>query len=138
MRLSFDDEESFKEAAESLRFNNPFSDPNARQKTGSSSSMSIQDSESERNEDNAIPCDPNILRRVRSSSSIQETRSRSLSGDIQACFNNPPSFPEFTSANGMCAVPGSPRRGMKTVNDIDFLANYRDYNGTTQGQEYIL
>ena len=35
MRLSFDDTESFKEAAGGLRFNNPPSDPNASTSTGS-------------------------------------------------------------------------------------------------------
>ena len=78
MRLSFDDEESFKEAAESLRFNNPPSDPNTTpQQMGSSGRMSLQDSE--RNEDSIIPSDPNTLRRLGSSSSIQEIGS----GDMQ-------------------------------------------------------
>ena len=78
MRLSFDDEESFKEAAESLRFNNPPSDPNTTpQQMGSSGRMSLQDSE--RNEDSSIPSDPNTLRRLGSSSSIQEIGS----GDMQ-------------------------------------------------------
>ena len=45
MRKSFDGNESFKEAVESLRFNNE------RQQMGSSSnSMALEDSESERNE----------------------------------------------------------------------------------------
>ena len=39
MRLSFDDEDSFKETVESLRFNNPPIDPNARQQMGSISSV---------------------------------------------------------------------------------------------------
>ena len=47
MRLSFDDEESFKEAvaAGSLRFNNPPSDSDtlALQQMGSSSSMPLED-----------------------------------------------------------------------------------------------
>jgi hypothetical protein len=67
MRLSFDDEESFKEAVESLRFNNPPSDPNsvalALQEVGSNSSMVPQ----ERNEDiyfNNSPSDPNSLGQV--------------------------------------------------------------------------
>ena len=96
MRLSFDDEESFKEAAESLRFNNPPIDPNTHQEMGSSGSMPLQDSE--RNEDNITSSDPNILRRVGSSSGIQE---RSHGEDIQVWFNNPPSNPKYTSANGM-------------------------------------
>ena len=71
MRLSFDDEGSFKEAVESLRFNS--SDPNTCQQTGSNS---LPLEESERNEDNIAPSDPIPLRRVgRSSSlSIQEIR----------------------------------------------------------------
>ena len=49
MRLSFDDEESFKDAVESFCLYNPSSDPNARQQMGgttsSSSSMPLEDSE---------------------------------------------------------------------------------------------
>ena len=56
MRLSFDDKETFNEALESLRFNNPASDPNAQQQMGSSNSTSLEDSE--RNEDIIIPSDP--------------------------------------------------------------------------------
>ena len=56
MRSSFDDEESFKEAAGSLRFNNPPSDPNTSEQIGSSGSMPLQDSEM--NEDNITPSDP--------------------------------------------------------------------------------
>ena len=37
MRLSFDDEESFKEGAGSLRFNNPSSDLDSLQQVGSTS-----------------------------------------------------------------------------------------------------
>ena len=57
MRLSFDDEESFKEAAGSLRFNNFQSDPDSLQQleVGSSSSSSMPPQESERNAD--ICCD---------------------------------------------------------------------------------
>ena len=71
MKLSFDDKESLKETVESLRFNNPPSDPNVPQQTGS---MVPQDAE--RNEDaclNDPPGGSNILRRVgsTSSSSIQ-------------------------------------------------------------------
>ena len=103
MRLSFNDEDSFKEAIESLRFNN--SDPNTRQHMGSSNSMPLEDTGG-RNEDrdDIAPSDPIplALRRVGSSSSlsIQETR-RSV--DIPVSFNSPPSNPEFigTSANGM-------------------------------------
>ena len=45
MKLSFDDKESFMEAAGSLRFNNPPSDPNTLQRMGSSDSMPAQGSE---------------------------------------------------------------------------------------------
>jgi hypothetical protein len=46
MRLSFNDQESFKEAIESLRFDNP-----SDQQTGSSGTMmALQELESERNE----------------------------------------------------------------------------------------
>ena len=95
--MSFDDEESFKEAVESLRFNS--SDPNTRQQMGSSNSVPLQDSE--RNEDNImIPSDPITVRRVGSSSSLSIREIR-RSGDIQASFDNPPSNLEFigTSAN---------------------------------------
>ena len=95
MRVSFNDEDSFKEAVESLRFNS--SDPS--QQLGSSNSMPLENSEM--NEDNVTPSDPITLQRMRSSSSlsVQETW---RSGDIQVCFNSP-SNPEFTrtSANGM-------------------------------------
>ena len=101
MKMSFDDEESFKEAIESLRFNS--SDPNKRQQLGSSSSIPLEDSE--RNEDNISitlsASDPITLRRVGSGSnlSIQEIR---RSGEIHVFFDNPPSNPEYTgtSANG--------------------------------------
>ena len=66
MKLSFDDEESFKEAVGTLCFNNPPSDPNTLHRMGS---MPPQDSE--RNEDirfNNPPGDQNILRWVGSSS----------------------------------------------------------------------
>ena len=97
MRLSFDDKESFKEAVESLRFNNPTSEPDPQ--IGSSNSLPLEDYE--RNEDNIIPSDPIALRRVGSSSSlsIQETW-HTRSEDIQVCFN-PPSNSEFNSANGV-------------------------------------
>ena len=70
MRMSFDDEESFKEAVESLRFNN------ARQQIGSSNSMAL--------EGDIIPSDPITLRRVGSTSlNIQEARRSDI------VFNNP-------------------------------------------------
>ena len=63
MRLSFDDEESFKEAVGSLHFdhNNPPSDQDSLQQVGS---MLAQ----ERNEDNCCynpPSDPNVILQVR-------------------------------------------------------------------------
>ena len=69
MRLSFDDEESFKEAVGSLHFNNPPSDPDSLQGVGGTSSSMPHE---ERNED-----DPNIILEVRrvpvgSSSPLQE------------------------------------------------------------------
>ena len=71
MRLSFNDEESFEEAIESLRFNNPPSDPNSQQQMGSINSMPLEDSEwNDLNEDNIAPSDPIPLRRVGSSSSL--------------------------------------------------------------------
>ena len=69
MRLSFDDEESFKEAIGSLKFNNTptSSDPDSDslQRVGSSSSM--PPGSQERNEDicfNNPPSDPNIILEV--------------------------------------------------------------------------
>ena len=102
MKLSFNDEESFKEAVESLRFNS--SDPNTRQQMGSSNSMPLEDSE--RNEDNTSPNDPITLqvRRVGSNSSlsIQETR-RSGDVQVQVCLNNPQAIPNLlaSATNGM-------------------------------------
>ena len=102
MRLSFDDEESFKEAVESLRSNS--SDTNTRQHIGSSNSMPLEDTERNEDCDDIAPSDPIPLRRVGSSHSlsIQETW---RSADIPVSFNNPPSnrSPEIigTSANGM-------------------------------------
>ena len=75
MSLSFNDEESFKEAVESLRFNS--SDPNTRQQMGSNTnSMPFEDTGGNEDHDNIAPSDPNPLRRVGSSSSlsIQEIR----------------------------------------------------------------
>ena len=43
MSLSFDDEDSFVEAAGSLCFNNPPSDPNSLQQVGSSNNTPSQD-----------------------------------------------------------------------------------------------
>ena len=55
MGLSYDDEDSFNESVESLRFNNPPSDPDSHQGVGSSSSMPAE----EGNED-----DTNIILEV--------------------------------------------------------------------------
>ena len=61
MRLSSDDEESFKEAVGSLHFNNPPSDPDSLQGEGSNSMPP-----EERNEDiDNPPSDPNIILEVR-------------------------------------------------------------------------
>ena len=72
MKLSFNDEESFMQVIEGLCFNNPPSDPYASQEMGIS--MPLQDFE--RNEDNITPSDAITfqVRRVGSSSSIQEIR----------------------------------------------------------------
>ena len=102
MRLSFDDEGSFQEAVESLRFNS--SDPNTRQQMGSNNSMPLEDTERNEDRDDIAPSDPIQvpLRRVGSSSSlsIQEIR-RSVDIPVSFKFNSPPSNPEFigTSAN---------------------------------------
>ena len=106
MGLSFDDGDSFKEAVESLRFNNPPSDSNAHQQMESNDGMPLQDSE--RNEDNITSSHPNIhpSRRVESSGSIQEIQ-RSGNFQVQVCCDKPPlafaSNPEFASetANGV-------------------------------------
>ena len=94
MGLSFDDEGSFKEAIESLRFNS--SDPNtlARQQMGSNNSMPLEDTERNEDRDDIAPIDPIPLRRVGSSSSlsIQEVR-RSV--DIPVKFNSPLSNTKF-------------------------------------------
>ena len=69
MKLSFDDEESFKEAVGSLCFNNPPSDPNTLQRV-----ESMLPEDSERNEDdcfNNSSSDPNILWRVGSSPIVE-------------------------------------------------------------------
>ena len=118
MRLSFDDQESFKEAVGSFRFNNPSSDPNASLRMGSSSSSSMPLDDSERDEGNITASDPITLRRLGSSSSlsIQETR---RCEDIQACFNNPPSFPEFTGTSADVEVYGSPRRSQVRSEDAE-------------------
>ena len=76
--LSFDDEESFKEAVGSLIFNNPPSDPNTtlQRELESSSSMPPH----ERNEgicSNNPPSDPNLLWRVGSSNSNTPHQERS-------------------------------------------------------------
>ena len=85
MRLSFDDEGSFQEAIESLRFNT--SDPNTRQQMGSNNSMPLEDTERNEDCDDIAPSDPIPLRRVGSSSSlsIQEVRRRP-SGKLEIAY----------------------------------------------------
>ena len=63
MRLSSDDDKSFKEAVGSLHFNNPLSNQDSLQGEGSSSSMPPE----ERNEDidNPPSDDPNIILEIR-------------------------------------------------------------------------
>ena len=102
MRLSFDDEESFKEGFESLRFDSSGPNSNTCQQLGSTSSMPLEYSKS--NEDNIVPSDPiTTLRRVGSSSSlsIQEIW---RSEDIHVSFDNLQSTGnpelEFTLASG--------------------------------------
>ena len=77
MRLSTDDNESFKEAIGSLRFNNPPSDPNALQPVPveSSSSMQLQEGpeETRRGEDICFsnpPSGPNTLQQLESGCSM--------------------------------------------------------------------
>ena len=103
MGLSFDEAAAVK----SYRFNDDSpNELNTTHQQIGNNSTSIPLQESERNEDNIAPSDPNILQRVESSSSIQEIR---RSGDFQGqvCCDNPPlafaSNPEFTSdsANGV-------------------------------------
>jgi hypothetical protein len=74
MRLSFDDQESFREATGSLRFNNPPSEPNSldSEPTGSTSSIPRQ----ERSEDTFFddpPSDSNTLQRMPSQEMIENT-----------------------------------------------------------------
>ena len=124
MRMSFDDEESFKEAVESLRFNS--SDPNTPQQLESSNSMQLEDSERNEDHDNITPSDPITLqvRRVGSSSnlSMQEFR-RSGPGDVQVSFDNPslannPSL-EFTSSIGCSSIGRSQERSEDHANDTE-------------------
>ena len=89
MRLSFDDDESFKETIESLRFNHPASNPD--EQMGSSNSIPLEGCEG--NEDNIFPSDLITLRRVGSSSSLCIQETRRGDSDIQVSFNNPTSNP---------------------------------------------
>ena len=63
MRLSFDDEESFKEAAGSLRFNNPPSDSSSLQQMESKGIMPPQEISDDICFD-SLPNDPNIILQV--------------------------------------------------------------------------
>jgi hypothetical protein len=82
MRLSFDDEESFKEVVGSLCFDNPPSDPNsaalALQEVGASGS-GVPAQPEERNEDicfnNDFPSDPNSLAQLEVDSTAPQERS---------------------------------------------------------------
>ena len=65
MRLSFDDEQSFKESVGSLRFNNPPSDPDSLQGVGSSSSVPPQEKIEDICIDDPLASDPNIILEVR-------------------------------------------------------------------------
>ena len=99
MKLSFEDKESFAEGATSLCFNNPSSDPNTLQRTGSNTSSSMptqpDDPDSERDEDICYnpPSDPppNTLWRVGSSHSSIPPHERN--GDIIPILNNLPNNP---------------------------------------------
>ena len=73
MRLSSDDEESFKEAVGSLNFNNPPSDPDSHQGVGSSSSMPLE----EGNED-----DPNTILEVQRVAEGSNSTGQERSEDI--------------------------------------------------------
>ena len=99
MRLSFDDEGSFQEAIESLRFNN--SDPNTRQQMGSGNSMSLEDTGRNKDRDDiaSLASDPIPLWRVGSSSSLSIREIR-RSADFPVKFNSPPSNPEFVGTSG--------------------------------------
>jgi hypothetical protein len=84
MRLSFNDEESFKEVVASLRFDNPPSDPNSMELALQEVGSSIPSQE--RNEDTSIcfnnfESDPNSLGRVDSTPPQDLERSEDI--DIQ-------------------------------------------------------
>ena len=70
MKLSFEDKDSFKETTESLRFNDPPSDPNTLLRVGSSSSMISEERSEDIYFDNHPSNPPNTLRRMGSSSSV--------------------------------------------------------------------
>jgi hypothetical protein len=96
MRLSFNDKESFMEAAESLHFNNPPSDPNAFQQLGRSGSVPPQERSEDICFDNPSESnDPNILQQMGSSSSMP---SQERSEDI--CFDNPSNDPNTLQRMG--------------------------------------
>ena len=88
MRLSFNDEESFREAVGSLDFNNPPSDPNSLQEVASSSTMPAQEMNEDICFDNPSPSSSRVP--VGSSSSSGPSGSTSLqerSGDIGILAN---------------------------------------------------
>jgi hypothetical protein len=75
MNLSFDDQESFREATGSLRFNNPPSDSNSLEPTESSTTSMPRQPE-ERSDDICLddpPSDPNTLQRMPSQERIEIT-----------------------------------------------------------------
>ena len=73
MRLSFDDEESFKEVIESLRFNN--SNPNTRQQMGSNNSMPLENSEMNEDRDDI----------ANSTSASGQQQQSEYTGDSEEC-----------------------------------------------------
>ena len=84
MKLSFDDEESFKGSVGSLRFNNPQSSPNTVREMESSDSMFPGDSERNRDQDiyfNNPTSDSNTLRGMGSSSMLSPDSPQERSED---------------------------------------------------------
>ena len=65
MRLSSDDDKSFKEAVGSLHFNNPPSNQDSLQGVGSSSSMPPEERNDSEDIDNPPSDDPNIILEIR-------------------------------------------------------------------------
>ena len=153
MRMSFDDEESFKEAVESLRFNS--SDPNTRQQMGSSNSMPLNDSEWNEDRDNitqVIQLHPDeweawavVVYVYKKFGGVGVLKLLFIITHWQA-IPNLNSLRLMGCASGSAAALGGPtgRRGVKIVMPVIlknnyFLANNRDHNCPTCTQEnYIL